>query len=307
MSSFRDWDKEATDFLATAADAQRSAYGNANLNTCKDLVAGRDPYSGNEDGESGARMVVNISSAHIPAFCAASRRSDPKPYKNGYDLGTFRIGSPGPDADVREIVDDALPLNAGLTPKDVYFGALELAGAGIRFYGDVCLVLRSGAIAAGTLILDRNSFDLISEPLRSLINNPPVGVSQEQARRKEATDLAGHWNEDRGSMAGLRALQSIGLTLRRYTGGQIAEAIRQDEDYIEIVKAHSFSTTELQEARFSASEAAYDALTADRDNNGPPPRLEALQWRYRRRTAEKELRNMGVTVGVVTTSGRSGD
>src|SRR5205807_859571 len=100
-------------------------------------------------------------SAHVPAFCEASRKGEKKPYKNGYDLGKFRLGSPPPSSEpkLRETVDAALPLN-GVHPEDVYFGAVELFGSGIRFYGDVCLVIARDAIAAGTLVLDRNSFDL---------------------------------------------------------------------------------------------------------------------------------------------------
>jgi hypothetical protein len=108
-------------------------------------------------------------------------------------------------------------------------------------------------------------------------------------------------------MAALRTLQTIGLRRRRYTSGQISEAIRHDEDYIEIVKEGSFGAHDLQEARFSAADAANDALTADRDASGPAPRLEALQWRQRRRVAEEELRREGVKVRVITTSGRSRD
>ena len=114
-------------------------------------------------------------------------------------------------------------------------------------------------------------------------------AEREQARASEAVKLAGRWDKDKGPMAALRALQTIGLRLRRYTSGQISEAIRHDEDYIEIIKEGSFGTAELQEARYSAADAAHDALAADRDTNGPPPRLEALQWRERRRCCRRGI------------------
>jgi hypothetical protein len=308
MSQFPDWAAQLASFLksAVAKDTPLEAYSEANLKTCRDVIAGRDFYSGNEDGESGGRMVVNISSAHIPAFCTASRSGE-KAYKNGYDLGKYRIGSPESDSGLRETVDNALPLKPGIEPKDVYFGALELTGPGIRFYGDICLVLRRDVVSADDLILDRNSFDLISDPLREDINRHPAGPQREKARASEALKLAGRWDKDKGPMAALRALQTIGLRLRRYTSGQIAEAIRHDEDYIEIVKEESFGAAKLQEARYSAADAAHDALTADREANGPLPRLEALQWRERRRIAEEELRRESVKVRVVTSSGRSRD
>jgi hypothetical protein len=302
-------------------------------------------------------MVVNISSVHIPAFCEASRRRDNRPYKNGYDLGKFRLGSPPPSSEpnLRETVDAALPLN-GARPEDVYFGAVELFGSGIRFYGDVCLVIRKDVVAHDTLVLDRNSFDLISAPLRDRINKSPssdkaraeearklaqaLGLkrqrytsgqiaeiigrsfdrisvlfrdrvnkspSADKARAEEARKLAGRWDEDTGAMAALRVMQTLGLRRRRYTSGQIAETIRQDEDYIEVIKQNSFGADALQEARLSANDAAYDSFTAERTAHGPPPRLESLMWRDRRRVAEHELRREGVTVRVVTSSGRSRD
>ncbi len=346
--STTDWSSELNAFIrgAAAGDRQLKEYADANLNICIDLVAGRDLYSGKEDRESGARMVVNISSVHIPAFCEASRGREKRPYKNGYDLGKFRLGSPPPSSEpnLREIVDAALPLN-GARPEDVYFGAVELFGSGIRFYGDVCLVIRKDVVAADTLVLDRNSFDLISAPLRERINNPPSAdearaeearklmgrwmnrifgltlrrhtsgprdrisnsPSADKAREQEARKLAGRWKEDTGAMAALRVMQILGLRRRRYTSGQIAETIRQDEDYIEVIKQDSFGAGALQEARLSANDAAYDSFTAERTAYGPPPRLESLMWRGRRRVAEQELRREGVIVRVVTSSGRSRD
>jgi hypothetical protein len=302
-----DWPKELKTFIrkAAACDSQLEEYADANRNACIDLVAGRDFYSGKQDIESGARMVVNISSAHIPAFCEASRNGDVKPYKNGYDLGKFHLGSAPPSSvpRPREMVDAALPLS-GASAEDTYFGAVELFGSGIRFYGDVCLVIKKSVVAANTLVLDRNSFDLISAPLRDRINN---ASSPDAARAQEASKLAGDWKDDTGTMAALRVMQILGLRQRRYTSGQIAETIRQDEDYIEVIKKDSFGANALQEARLSANDAAYDSFTAERTIYGPPPRLESLMWRDRRRVAEQELLKEGVRVRVVTSSGRSRD
>jgi hypothetical protein len=166
------------------------------------------------------------------------------------------------------------------------------------------LVLRREEVAADTVVLDRNSFDLLTPPLRDRINSSAEGKPREAARRIEAQRLAGSWDKDAGNMAALKALQSVGLRTRRYTAGQIAEATRYDEDYLEILKNGSFGAKDLQEARFSTGEAAYDAFTAERTNNGPPPRLESLMWLYRRRQAEQELRRGGVGVRVVTGVGR---
>ncbi|MFH1345430.1 MAG: hypothetical protein ABIL01_30145 [Pseudomonadota bacterium] len=279
-------------------------YAEANLEICRDVVSGRNLYKDEQDDESGAKMVANISSAYVPAFCQASKNDESSPYKNGYDLGWFGLGDEKRQKGPRELVDDALPLGHR-PPCDFYYGAVELTGSGIRFYGDVCLVLRRKALEPSTLVLDRNSFDLISEPLRTRIRAAQIG--EKPARKLEAKRLAGTWKADVGDMAAVKAFQTIGFKPRRFTSGQVAEAIRHDEDYLEVIKYKSFSTDDIEEARFSATDAAYDALTAERDAKGPAPRLEALLWRHRRRIAEEQLRESNVPVRVVTTSGRSRD
>ena len=190
MSSSTDWSNELTNFIFNAADGDEyiENYAKANVAACRDLIEGIDFYSGARGRDGGARMVVNISSAHVPSFCLANRNQDPKPYKNGYDLGHFHVGVVGSSSEprLRETVDAALPLN-GVSPKDIYFGALELTGAGIRFYGDVCLVLSREEVTAKTVILDRNSFDLITPPLRDEINKASEGAPRELGSRGSRT------------------------------------------------------------------------------------------------------------------------
>ena len=81
--------------------------------------------------------------------------------------------------------------------------------------------------------------------------------------------------------------------------------MRDDEDYIEVLKSGSFGPGDLQEARISAEEAAHDALVASRLLRGPVPRLEAMVWRRRRSRAERVLRAAGVPLRVMTADGRT--
>jgi hypothetical protein len=307
--------KEAADHSPEYGDFAR-----ANANAVETAIAGRGPDEKEADPEAGARMVVNMAAVHIPAFCEASRSGDPKPYMNKYDLEkknnqnkklskgsrTDRIGEDAPKEvnSPRQMVDNALPLPSGRTSSDVYFGAVELNGAGIRFYGDVCLVLKRGTWLQETVILDRNSYDLIRPPISTTIEKKD---DQAKARAVEARRLSGSWDRDLPAVAALKAFQALGSRTRRYTTGQISEAVREDEDYIEVLRIGSFGSSDLQEARVSAAEAAHDALAGDRLFTNCPPRLEALMWRQRRRRAEEELRRSGITVRVVTTSGRTKD
>jgi hypothetical protein len=304
-----DWKTRLNDFIkdGIAENTERHAFALANTDAIECAITGWRSDDLGVDPEAGARMVVNISSVHVPAFCEASRTNDPKPYKNGYDLGKYRIGDSPPNDKLktREIVDEALPLDRGTAPE-VYFGAVELNGAGIRFYGDVCLVIGRDALDSDTVILDRNSYDLIRAPIRERVDSNLIH-DRANARKKEAEKLKGKWKEHVGPMAALKALEVLGLRARRCTTGQISEAVRDDEDYIEILKIGSFGTGNLQEARFSAAEAAHDALTGDRLFSRPAPRMEALMWRDRRRRAEEQLRSKSVYVRIVTTSGRTRD
>jgi len=142
----------------------------------------------------------------------------------------------------RQIVDAALPLDEGA--ENVYFGAVELNGPGIRFYGDVCLVLRREAVEPNTIVLDRNSYDLVRAPIRDIVEQKPQD-QQPQARKAEALKLCGAWHDDLGTMVALKAVQVLGVRRRRYTTGQVSEIVRDDEDYMEVLKVGTFGTDQL--------------------------------------------------------------
>lgn len=285
-----------------------ATYAAANSMSVQRAVDGMGPDSPKIDPRAGARMVVNLSSAHVPGFCEASAKGLVRPYKNGYDLAALAQarGLSSPVSPSRLTVDAALPLPSSVAAKDVYFGAVELNGTGIRFYGDVCLVLRRDSVPRDTVVLDRNSYDLLRSPTREQIGALPV-AGQAVARKNVASGWSGEWARDLGAMAAIKAVLSLGIRERRWTTGQINEAVRSDEDYLEVLKVNSFSASDLQEARVSASDAAHDALVGSRLSRRPLPRLESLIWRNRRSRAEAALRNVQVPVRIMTSSGRTRD
>jgi hypothetical protein len=245
-------------------------------------------------------MVVNISCAHVPSFCKEAADGISHPYKNVYDLQRLGIGKEPSETRLR--VDAALPLPAGKGPEDVYFGALEVTGTGIRFYGDICLVLHPDRVRDDTLILETNSYDLEREPLVSAIarSKDPAAT-----RRAFASAMAGRWGADRGNMAVTKVFQVLGERNRRLTLGQIAEATRDDEDYIEIVRDETFDANDIQEARLQPEDVALENRISERLRSGPTPSLAEIQWRQDRREAETALSAHGVPVRVVTTPGRT--
>lgn len=299
----RTWAERLDELMAAATRMgfAHTDYDSANRECVEHTLRGVGPDSPDRDPDlaAGARVVVNIPAAHVPDFCAASLRKDPKPYLNTYDLAP----PDPPMSGKRQQVDAALPLPAGQTPKDTYFGAVELNGCGVRFYGDITLVLRPAVIEATTVILDRNSYDVIRAPASQRIGARP-DHEQAQARQEVLASWSGEWRRDLATMATVMLMRALGSTQRRWTTGQISQSLCKDEDYIEVLKKGSFGAGDLQEARVSAADAAHDALVASRMARLPLPRLESMIWRHRRRRAEAALRAAGVPVRIVTTEGR---
>lgn len=284
--------QELIDVLS-AGDFEKESYAKANALAVEATLDGRGPDD-KTPSAAGAVMVANISSTHVPAFCQASLSGDLKPYKNAYDLSKQVVG----DQVLRRIqVDSALPIR--FCYRDVYFGAVAVSGAGIRFYGDICLVLEPSSTDADTKVLDRNSYDLIRAPLKEKIDGDAL------KREEIAESLSGKWDSDLSDIGAVKVLEQRGPQVRRLTTGQIAELILNDEDYIEVLRKGSFRASELLEARTSAAEAMLEERIERRMQNGPTPTANDLLWLQRRRQAEKALRECGVDLRVVTTTGRA--
>jgi hypothetical protein len=147
----------------------------------------------------------------------------------------------------------------------------------------------------------------LRSPAREQVDVQGDELSSEVRRKRMLLGWSGEWLKDIGTIAAIKALGKLSLTERRWTTGQMSEAIRDDEDYIEVLKLGSFGPRDLQEARVSAADSAHDALVGSRLSRKPAPRLESLIWRNRRSRAEAALRAAGVTVRIVTTSGRTRD
>lgn len=290
--------------LLEPKDAERGSYVEANrAATISAVIAPDNPVV---HPGAGARMVVNMAAPHVPALCRAVDQGESAPYKNCYDLAALRVGQAAPESpsDRRLMVDAALPLPPGRSAGEVYFGAVELTGCGIRFYGDICLVLKPDAVAGDTVLLDRNSWDVAFAPVAGTVTARPQHL-QHAARAEVLRSWSGTWRDDLGAMAARQVRTKLGDGLRRWTTGAMAEALRSDEDYMEVLRLGSFGTAQLQEARVAASDAAFDALVGDRLRRGPTPSLSSLLWRHRRARAEQALQRHRVPVRVVTTSGRT--
>ena len=282
-------------FIARNRGGRRRKFLNANAKMVRRVVKGGS--SDDRTPDDGAWIVCNISSAHIPAFCKTL--SEGKAYKNGYDLGKYRIGTDG-HIPRRILVDQSLPIEEGTSFKEIYFCAVEINGSGIRFYGDLCLVLKRTEIDPNTTVLDRNSYDLLRPPLSASLN-----PNEESKMCAAAEQLSGKLASDLGYMAGVKVLDLRPISTRRLTTGQISESVLEDEDYLEVLKIGSFGATALEEVRTASADASAEVQIGEKLRLGMTPPIEALLWRKRRHDAEKALKAKKVGVRTVTTEGRT--
>jgi hypothetical protein len=288
-----------SDFKMLSADIGR--WRSADAETIRWSVKGKSPYSGKIKPEGSAKIVFNIASAHVPSFVGSGylNRYDIKP-GIGFDPRTGR-----PDARAR--IDELLAALVGTPPaksEELYYGAVELNGTGIRYYGDVCLVLKQAASDDDTLLLDRNSFDLICQPLRADTHDS-FDTWDPVAAATVADGISGRLRSDLPDMAVCKVLTPERTGLRRMTIGSISQGVLADEDYMEVIRTGSFVAADLDEARVAAADAASDGLVGDRLLWGPTPDWAELLYRHRRRKADERLRTAGVRTRIVISSGRT--
>lgn len=303
-SEQRSWAKKLAYTLSEMAKQAKNAAGvpKANADTVARTLRGMGPDSPKVNSACGARMAVNMSSVHIPGFCSDG-------YKNTYDLANEAKdkGLKGSEAirvsQRRKLVDEALKECTGVEPQQLYFGAVELTGAGIPFYGDICLILKPAAVSAETSILDRNSFDVDRSPCMERIGRLPVG-EQGLARAKLLKSWAGAWGRNLAEMVTVR-MHTMGFASgRRWTTGQVCRSIIDDEDYIEIAKVGGFNVHEIQEARLFAADVAIQAHISVCQQTGPTPSFTEMVWLHKRLNAQNALQNAGVKIRIVTRVGR---
>jgi hypothetical protein len=286
--------------------AELGAYRESNAETIRRAMLGRGAHSPGANPKFGMRLVYNISSAHIPALISAGASA----YQNCYDRGRLLGNQPPVRPPLRERVDRAVAevasthTSLSVRHSSLYYGALELNGSGVRFFGDVCMVLRPDEVADGSLVLFRNSYDVSCSPVRSAIEVPGDENLTHRNRVAQLGGWAGSWPSDPPDMAVCKILDDGRATTRRMTMAMVSDGLLEDEDYMEVARAGSFGAGDLQELRLNAADAAAEARIADRTRSGPPPSAAEHQWRHRRRAAERAALAIGLKTRVVVTRGR---
>lgn len=283
------WAARVAEHLETLTPGQAREYAQAHHHMIGLALAGHGPDE--RDSCVGARPVCNIPSAHVRAFCEGG-------YKNGYDLGKLRVGAEPVDQKPRTLLDRAIAKQAGCQPDGIYYAAAELNGSGVRFYGDVCLALRD--VEGETLVLDRNSYDLMRQPLRTKFN-----PAKDDELEAQVEQISGRWKADLTNLTTMKVFATPQPSGRRITTGQVSEGLLSDEDYVEVILTRSFGASEVHEARLNAVDATADEHIRRRAETGPVPSPTALKWVVDRDCAIRELGKKGLTIRVVVNAGRT--
>ena len=295
----QEWTDKAVALVPAESTCAADDYRRANADIIHKTIGGIGVDSGSKHPRAGVRIVYNLSAAHVGAVLEFG-------YKNCYALEVAGKNAVGERQErkvsaKRRAIDAAIAAVASPTappdPSALHYGALELNGTGVRYYGDMCLVLRAQCADEDTLVLYRNSYDL---------ERPPIGpriAGDAGKRRIEAEQLAGRWL-NLPDMAICKILDGAPAPPRLMTGGMISAALLADEDFMEVPRVKSFGAADIAEMRTSASDVAAEARIADRLARGPTPSLAELLWRDRRREAERAAAKSNIPVRVVTTPGR---
>lgn len=310
MSAPPTWQDRTEALLSEINDTNVKSYRKADAEMVSRAMAGFGPDSNTKVPQSGMRVVCNISSAHIAAVLTGESQRDPKPYKNRYDLACPSkdpqiLGAIVPTPlSLREQIDSVIASLASTSDgRNFYYAAIELNGTGIRYFGDLCMVLKPEETAAKTLVLFKNSYDLSRSPLREeVFVNGSLDMNKAIEKAKE---LQGVWPDDVIYMAACKILDGANPTERRITTGTVSEGVLLDEDYLEVIRLKSFGASSLEEIRLSAQDVAVEGRVGDRLRSGPTPSYAELQWRHRRRNAERISAQVGVPTRVVATVGRT--
>jgi hypothetical protein len=261
--------------------APQNPFTHANVQRLRDMLA--DPVCG-------ARMVVNISAYSLLGFLRDGA------YRNYYDrqVGSTRlarIGGTSANSDAQRRRVDKLISPTGVTGADIYFGAVALESAGVRLYGEYCLVLRE--VARGTQILDRDCYELDFAPLGPIVEH---GASSGAILRA----LKGTWGRHLVPMAILKLRRVLEDSDRCATEGRLTEELLFGEEFIEVHRQGTFGPADLDEVRQSDVEIATHERIVTAFNHGVVPSLEELIWLTRRAEVDRGLKGARLPTRVVS-------
>jgi hypothetical protein len=266
------WNERAVNWLA----GQPNQFLDGNATALEKILTNPD---------SGVRMVVNITADALRSFLVQGK------YLNAYGrpvvAGKKRDPSP-----LRLKVDERLKFES---PEKIYFGAVALGGAGIRFYGDYCMVILLEKVTDETRVFDRNTYDLESEPLVSQVDGGNIVKS-----------LRGTWKVDLLDLIKLKILPRLAVWNSLATAGTISDLLLHDEEFVEVHLEGTFTPHDVEEIREFPEDQVLESQITDRYRYGELPTTDQILWNSRRQAVRFDLQKAGLRSRLVAASGRGG-
>jgi hypothetical protein len=282
------------------------SYFEANKQVVTGTLSGAPAHGGGQP-RTGLHVVVNLPSRRAISFLMPpSAGTSQGKYQNRYAYARI-VGKPLPTSGARDKIDEALAevsQDSNLGARDGHYAAMEVNGFGVRYFGDICLVLKPETVDADTLTLLRNSYDVRTLPASQSLDGL-TGQSWDNEVRQIFKSWMGKWARDGVHIAATKIMTNAPYTNRRMTTAHVSGGVLNDEDYIEVVLSHEFGPSDVEELRVSAEDAAAEALIGDRTRVGHPPSASDALWRYRRRVASKLAQSHNLPARVITTTGRA--
>jgi len=237
------------------------------------------------DPDAGPRVVINIGAEALLNFLATGC------YKNLYEHPVVggRRREPTPE---RIQVDKWLSLPGA---HRFYFAAVALGGAGVRFYGEYCMVLRPERIPPDTRIFDRDSYDLLQ---------PPLSGRGDDAMQRLAGCLRGTWQADLVDMLLMKMLPRLPSTRHLITSGQVSGLVMTDQEFVEVHLEGPIQPSDIEQVTQLPDEPAMEASIAQRQAGRQAPSAVELLWLKRRREVAESLAMAKVPHGLATQGGR---
>lgn len=231
--------------------------------------------------ETGLRVVVNISADALLSFLSEGQ------YRNLYE--SPHVGGRAQQVSETRAVVDA-KLNLG---PNTYFGAVALGGTGVRYYGEYCLVLRLDGVPEQTMLFDRDSYDIVIEPLCSL----SLDADQIQV-------LSGSWQDDRVPMVAMKVLPELIHDRCLVTAGTISDAVLRDQEFVEAHMPMSFGPDDLEEVRLAPDDVTVAERLDAKHRADRPLSMVEEEWLRRRALVDEALDEHEIRERVVTMHGK---
>jgi hypothetical protein len=279
------WNRRCEAFLASLPQSMGGGFAAANA----EIIRGHSLASRHR---TRMHVVFNLGAGALLNYLQTGL------YKNAYQLPLVNGKRRKPSA-TRVRVDNLIGLP---DPTNAYFCALEMGGAGIRFYGEYCAVLKSPEDERRVnRVMDRNSYDLICPPIKLFLDDLDL-VGQ----RRLIDGLSAKFRSpDSADMLAIKVMQTENAHARLLTAATIGAAVIRDEDYVEAYHEGPIALATVHELRESSEDKMSESNIGTRWLGAQKVSVEEMLWLQRREAVRSAAAATGIPIRTVSGSGRT--